>query len=85
MSGHIYTSLYIGELERVLLSDGVTVNLTPHKSTQTNNLRILYECMVNIYIINTSVASDIQKRVLRGTYWTSCIEILVLAGLSIIG
>ena len=56
MWGHVYTSLWIGESEKVLLSAGVTVNLPPHNSTQTKNLRTISQYLVKIDLINTSVA-----------------------------
>ena len=73
MWGRIYTYFGIGELEKVLLSGGVPVHLPPHNSTQTDNLRILYQFLVKIDLINASIASDLHKKLLGGTYCTSCI------------
>ena len=85
MWGHIYTSLWIGELEKVLLSAGVPVHFTPNNSTQTKNMKILYQCLVKVDLINAYVASDLQKHVRKGTYWTYFIERLGVAGISIQG
>ena len=85
MWGHIYTYLWIGELEKFLLSASVPVQCPPNTLTQTNNLSTLSNFLVKIDLINTSVASDLQKHVRKGTYWTYFIERLGVAGISIQG
>ena len=66
MWGHIYTYFWICELEKVLPSTGVPVHFPPNKSTQTKNMIILYQCVFKIGLINTSVASDLQKMCVEG-------------------
>ena len=68
MWGHIYTPVWIGELEKVLRSAGVPVHFPPHNFTQTKNLRILSQCLVKIDLIYKYVATDLHKKVQRGTY-----------------